>query len=75
VADPGDVDWVADDWESARRRSFVRGLRVSPTERVAWLEEMIQVAWASGALPHPRSALGERLDRATGAPRKAPGKT
>jgi hypothetical protein len=67
VVDQGDDDWVADDWESARRRSFVRGLQATPTERMAWLEEMIRLAWASGALPHPRAANGERLDETTAA--------
>lgn len=63
MADSNEDDWIADDWQAARQRSFVRGLRVSHSERVAWLEEMIRVAWARGALPHARTPFGERLER------------
>ncbi|HEY4188727.1 MAG TPA: hypothetical protein VGP07_26910 [Polyangia bacterium] len=63
MTDPRDLDdWIADDWEAARQRSFVRGSSVSPAERVAWLEEMIRVAWSSGALPRPRDAFGQLID-------------
>lgn len=58
-------DWIADDWAAARRRSFTRGLLVSATQRVAWLEEMIRLAWSSGALPHRRAENGERIPRAS----------
>ena len=33
-----DDDWRADDWATARERSFVGGLQVSAAERIAWLE-------------------------------------
>jgi hypothetical protein len=70
VTDPRDPDdWVADDWEAAQQRSFVRGLSVSPAERVAWLEEMIRVAWASGALPRPRDAFGQLIETPGDPPR------
>lgn len=59
--EPG--DWVGDGWSSARERSFTRGLKASPTERLAWLEEMIRLAWASGALPHRRAENGDRIPR------------
>jgi hypothetical protein len=45
------ADWKGDDWESARRRKLTLGLRATPSERLAWLEEVIRLAWASGALP------------------------
>jgi hypothetical protein len=48
------TDWRGDDWESARRRKFTLGLAASPSQRLAWLEEAIRLAWASGALPRPR---------------------
>jgi hypothetical protein len=51
----GSADWKGDDWESARRRKFTLGLRATPSERLAWLEEVIRLAWAAGALPR-RSA-------------------
>jgi hypothetical protein len=50
---PGD-DFEADDWESARRRALTLALAATPAQRLAWLEEAIEVARASGALPKPR---------------------
>ena len=45
-------DWQAT-WEDARKRRFVSGLDATPAERLAWLEEAIRLAHASGALPRP----------------------
>jgi hypothetical protein len=45
-------DWQAT-WEDARSRRFVLGLDATPEERLAWLEEAIHLAHASGALPRP----------------------
>jgi len=49
------ADWQGDDWESARRRKLTLGLAATPIERLAWLEEVISLAWAAGALPRRRS--------------------
>jgi len=43
-------DWGCS-WEATRRRRLTAGLTVTPAERLAWLEEMIELAAASGALP------------------------
>ena len=43
-------DWECS-WEDARRRALSAGLPATPTQRLEWLEEMIRVAYASGALP------------------------
>ncbi|MES1204771.1 MAG: hypothetical protein ABUS79_02430 [Pseudomonadota bacterium] len=48
------ADWRGDDWESARRRKLTLGLAATPDQRLAWLEEAMALAWASGALPRPR---------------------
>jgi hypothetical protein len=48
-------DWKADDWESSRRRALTIALAATPAQRLAWLEEAIRIAYASGALPKPRS--------------------
>ena len=53
VADDADA-WSADDWESARVRRFTSALAATPGERLAWLEEMIALAWQTGALPRER---------------------
>jgi len=58
------ADWKADDWESARRRKFTLGLAASPSERLAWLEEAISLAWAAGALPRlPRRSAADGTQR------------
>jgi hypothetical protein len=46
--------WQADSWESARRRKLTLGLDATPADRLAWLEQAIVLAWATGALPRPR---------------------
>ena len=51
-------EWEAS-WEGTRRRQLALGLAVAPAERLRWLEEMIRLAHAAGALPRPRGADGE----------------
>jgi hypothetical protein len=53
--EPPANDWQADDWESSRRRALTIALGATPAQRLAWLEEAIRIAFASGALPKPRS--------------------
>ena len=53
------VDWGS--WEEDRERKYVVGLEVSADERLAWLEEMLELALASGALPKPRDAWGQPI--------------
>ena len=48
-SDPAD-DWQAG-WEESRRRQLTFALEATPAERLAWLEEMIALAFRSGALP------------------------
>jgi len=45
---------LAGGWEAARRRKLTLGLSATAAERLAWLESMIALAWASGALPRKR---------------------
>jgi hypothetical protein len=42
------------DWDAQRRRKFTIGLAATPAERLDWLEEMIELAHATGALPRRR---------------------
>ncbi len=53
-----DEAWEVD-WDAQRRRKFTIGLAATPAERLAWLEEMIELAHATGALPRPRSGPNE----------------
>lgn len=55
-------DWQAD-WSSNRRRKFLLGLRMSPVERLRWLEEALRIAHASGALARRRMQDPDRHGR------------
>lgn len=48
-------------WRDDREHKFVVGLEVTVDERLAWLEEMLELAHASGALPKRRDAWGNTL--------------
>jgi hypothetical protein len=43
-------DWQVD-WEGNRRQQLLQTLRATPGQRLRWLEEMIQFAYRTGALP------------------------
>ena len=45
-----DDTWEAS-WESHRLHQLTLGLAATPAQRLAWLEEMIVLAHATGALP------------------------
>jgi hypothetical protein len=60
-----DGDWQAD-WDSHRQWQLTASMHASPAERLAWLEEAIELAWKCGAHPalHDarRSPQGEKDD-------------
>ena len=41
-------------WEAHWRQQLCIGLAASPAQRLAWLEEVIAIAYRSGALPRDR---------------------
>jgi hypothetical protein len=41
-------------WGSNRERKLTAALAATPAERLAWLEEMIALAYRTGALPKRR---------------------
>ena len=43
-------DWSAS-WEGHRRAQLTRALAATPAQRLAWLEEMLALAYRTGALP------------------------
>ena len=45
-------DWGS--WEATEQRKLTAGLRATPAQRLAWLEEMIELAYRTGALPKKR---------------------
>lgn len=52
MADERSTDWGS--WATNEEQKLTMGLRATPAERLAWLEEMIVVAYRSGALPRKR---------------------
>lgn len=38
-------------WEGSQLNQLARTLAATPAQRLAWLEEAIELAWRSGALP------------------------
>ncbi|GAC1352212.1 MAG: hypothetical protein NVS3B20_18970 [Polyangiales bacterium] len=50
----GELDAWNAGWSANRDRKLTMGLSATPSGRLAWLEEMIALAHASGALPKPR---------------------
>ena len=53
AASPPEPGWGG--WDEARKRKFTLGLAATPAERLAWLEQAIELAFASGALPRTRA--------------------
>lgn len=52
MADEKTTDWGS--WAANDEHKLTMGLRATPSERLAWLEEMIAAAYRSGALPRKR---------------------
>ena len=48
-------------WRDDYDRKLTVGLEATAAERLAWLEEMLQLAHASGAPPKARDAWGQTL--------------
>ena len=49
-----------DAWLASRERKFTLALQATPAQRLEWLEQMIALAWQTGALPRPRLSVAER---------------
>jgi hypothetical protein len=47
-------DWGS--FEGKHDRKLVSGAHATPAQRLAWLEEVLQIAWQTGALPRRRPA-------------------
>lgn len=50
-------DWDAD-WEGSRRYHLTRCLDATPSQRLAWLEEMLELLQLTGALKRDGSNSG-----------------
>ena len=49
-------------WDEDRERKYLVGLEMTAAERLEWLEEMLVLAFASGALPKPRDEWGQPIE-------------
>ena len=49
-------------WEEDREHKYLVGTTVSVDERLAWVEEMLEIAYAAGAIPKPRDAWGQPIE-------------
>lgn len=49
-AERGSEGWKAG-WEDQEANRLDGSLAATPAQRLAWLEEAIELAWATGALP------------------------
>lgn len=52
MADEKSTEWGS--WAANEAEKLTLGLRATPAQRLAWLEEMIVLAYRSGALPRKR---------------------
>ena len=52
MADEKPTDWGS--WAANDEQQLTFGLRATPAQRLAWLEEIIVLAYRSGALPRTR---------------------
>lgn len=50
-------------WEDARRRQLTAGLEATPAQRLAWLEEMILLAYLVRARAESRRARNDGRSR------------
>lgn len=50
MAEQGSASRWEATWEDARRQLLESTLAATPAQRLEWLEEMLELAWRSGAL-------------------------
>ncbi len=67
MTEPDDMDG----WERHRRQQIRDGLRTTPAQRVAWVEEMIELARKVGARTAEEIQEDARTRRARQGPRSA----
>ena len=53
-AERGDAGWPVT-WEASRKEQLRRWRHATPAERLAWLEEALEIAARSGALARERA--------------------
>ena len=61
------------DWNAADQKLFSATLSATPAQRLAWLEEALRVAYASGALKPRRFIEKEEWEAMDSSPRESSG--
>jgi hypothetical protein len=51
-------------WEAHRREHIGLWMEATPAQRMAWLEEMIELAHRTGALPRPSAHIDPVVEQA-----------
>jgi hypothetical protein len=49
-AEPIEDPWASSTWEGNARWQLARTLAATPLQRLEWLEETLELAWAAGAI-------------------------
>lgn len=57
------------DWDAGDQSLLAASLAATPTQRIAWLEEILRLAYASGALKPRRFISKEEWDTMGSSPR------
>jgi hypothetical protein len=47
---PAEDPWASSTWEGHARWQLARTLAATPLQRLEWLEEALELAWAAGAM-------------------------
>ncbi len=47
---PAEDPWASSTWEGNARWQLARTLAATPLQRLEWLEEALELAWAAGAI-------------------------
>jgi hypothetical protein len=63
----GSEEWNSG-WEARRVEQMILALRATPAQRLAWLEEVIALAYRAGALPKRRDWPAGGSTRSPGPP-------
>ena len=57
TGEPEPGEWAAG-WREHERRQLLAFASATPAQRLAWLEEVLVLAYRAGALPRPREPWG-----------------
>ena len=59
-----EIDWSLGTFEGVRRDQARRAASTTPSQRMAWLEDMLRLALSTGALERERELKQRAIDKA-----------